>query len=111
MSFHENTELLVKKACLFEKEQAEKGWGNTYNSLHEGWAVLKEEVEEAEHPMKMISHQVDWLWRAIKEGLKDYPIELMEEIQGNSIDCMKELAQVWAVCEKMKNTVKEEDNA
>lgn len=105
MSFHENTALHVKSACLFEKEQAENEWGKTFNSLHEGWAVLKEEVEEVDFVHKQILQLADEMWRTIKvdENL-DNTIKI---VQKYAIEAMMELAQVWGVCEKMRNTVKE----
>lgn len=35
------------------------------------------------------------------------PMETLDEIQMVAINAMKELAQVWAVCEKMKKGVEE----
>lgn len=107
MSFHENTELHIKSACLFELEQAEKEWGKTYNSLHEGWAVLKEEVGKADFDHKQILHLADEMWRIIKAD--ENVDNTLEFVQKYAIQAMKELAQVWAVCEKMKKTAKKEE--
>lgn len=104
MSFHESTELHINSACLFELESAEKKWGNTYHSLHEGWAVLKEEIEEADFNLSMVKSQAHGLWLAVKEGNSEWGETCLKAIQENAIECMMELAQVWAVCEKMKKT-------
>lgn len=45
MSFHEQSEKLVNELIQAEYENACENWGDKYNSLHEGYAVLKEEVE------------------------------------------------------------------
>ncbi len=112
MSFNENTELHVKSACLFELERAEKDWGKTYHSMHEGWAVLKEEVEEVAHRWKCLKGQHKGLWHIIKEDKEDWLVVGLDSIQNHTIEAMKELAQVWAVAEKMKATIKkEEENA
>lgn len=106
MSFHENTELHIKSACLFELKQAEKEWGETYHSLHEGWAVLKEEIDEVQCEIADIDCDFKGLWNCIvnNNALNDG----VQYIQKSAIRAMKELAQVWAVCEKMKKTAKKE---
>ena len=47
MSFHENTQELVLGVCMLEFSNSVEKHGKTFNSMHEAWAVLKEEVEEA----------------------------------------------------------------
>ena len=44
MSFHKETETLVKKAIQKEYENVCNEWGEKYNSVHEGWAIVKEEI-------------------------------------------------------------------
>lgn len=41
MSFHENTEELVNGVCMLEFANATENWGETFNSLHEGWAIVR----------------------------------------------------------------------
>ena len=41
MSFHENTKELVNSVCMLEYSHATENWGETFNSLHEGWAVCE----------------------------------------------------------------------
>lgn len=100
MSFHKNTELHIKSACLFEYDQAREEHGEKFNSMHEAWAVLNEEMRE------MLSEIKD-----IKLGFADVcgyinNVDAIEQnlclIQGSVINAMMELAQVWSVCEKMK---------
>lgn len=109
MSFHENTELHVKSACLFELEKAEKGWGKTYHSLHEGWAVLKEEVEEARFNCRAVKKCLKYTWQSISKDKIDSAKDYIGLIQQYAVEGMMELAQVWAVAEKMKNFWKEEE--
>lgn len=45
---------------------------------------------------------------AVKDGNSEWGEKHLKAIQGNVIECMKELAQVWAVCEKMKKKGVEE---
>lgn len=101
MSFHEQTEKLVKKACIHELAQAILEHGDKFNSMHEGYAVLKEEYEEARGAFSDID--LDFLWECVKRGAEVN----VDTIQYSVIEAMKELAQVWAVCEKMKKGVEE----
>ena len=100
MSFHKNTELHIKSACLFGYDRARKEHGEKFNAMHEAQAVLNEEMG------KMLSEIKD-----IKLGFADVcgyinNVDAIEQnlclIQGSVINAMMELAQVWSVCEKMK---------
>jgi 1-aminocyclopropane-1-carboxylate deaminase/D-cysteine desulfhydrase-like pyridoxal-dependent ACC family enzyme len=101
MSFHPETEKLVNKACVYELAQAVLEHGDNFHSRHEGYAVLKEEVEEAWEEVNYIENNLlDFVWEKVTKGF--VPDGTINEIQEVAIRGMKELAQVWAVCEKMK---------
>ena len=106
MSFHENTQELVNSVCMLEYSHATENWGETFSSLHEGWAVLKEDVEEADFNLSMVKSQAHGLWLAVKDGNSEWGETCLKAIQENAIECMMELAQVWAVCKKMNKTKK-----
>lgn len=95
MSCHENTIELINGVCMLEYSHARENWGKTYHSLHEGWAVLKEEVEEA-------FDSVTDMWYNIRNCDKDIVLRLASSMQETAINAMMELAQIWSVCEKMK---------
>ena len=109
MSFHENTDELVNAVCMLEYSHATENWGKTYNSLHEGWAVLKEEVEEVELSFNGVKSQASGVWLSVKGGDYAWGETCLNSMQENAIQAMMELAQVWAVCEKMKATAKKEE--
>lgn len=102
MSFHTSTKKLVKQACVFELAQAMEEHGKQFHSMHEGWAVLKEEVEEVEFNFNNVKDQSRMLWNTIKNNNEEWSSHTIKEIQENAVLAMMELAQVWAVCEKMK---------
>ena len=52
MSFSAETDKLVKDLIQAEYKNACENWGSNYNSLHEGYALLLEEIEEAEQFLK-----------------------------------------------------------
>lgn len=69
--------------------------------MHEGYAVLKEEVEEVWEEVNYIENNLlDFVWEQVTKGFVTETI--VNEIQRVAINGMMELAQVWAVCEKMK---------
>jgi hypothetical protein len=106
MSFHEQTESTINRACVYELAQAVLEHGDKFNSMHEAWAVLKEEVEEAWEEVNYIENNLlDFVWEKVTKGF--VPEETINEIQEVAIRGMKELAQVWAVCEKMNEKVEE----
>lgn len=105
MSFHENTPELVLGVCMLEYSHAIENWGETYNSLHEGWAVLKEEFDEVHYEISSATTRFDCMWNKVK--LSQVDEQFITIIQNHAINAMKELAQVWAVCEKIKEGVQE----
>ena len=100
MSFHEKTKLHIKSACLFEYDQAREEHGDKFNSMLEARSSLKEELEEVLSEIK-----------DVKLGFADVcgyinNVDSLKQnlglVQESAINAMMELAQVWAVCEKMK---------
>lgn len=73
-----------------------------HHSKHEAYAVLKEEIEEAEDEIKELCERVDVLWFAIRKDWDKY-IEKHLELLGETTDrAIKELIQVAAMIEKFK---------
>lgn len=107
MSFHEKTEKLVNQTCVYELAQAVIEHGDKFNSMHEAWAVLVEEIEEVECEYNDLKSNFTPMWHCIKLNNKKDVNTLVNDMQKSAIRAMKELAQVWAVCEKMKNGVEE----
>jgi hypothetical protein len=62
----------VKQAVAEELERtyAEYGYGN-FNSAHEGYAIIKEEVEKSEEELDRIKRKLNWIWGAVKRN--EYP--------------------------------------
>ena len=103
MSFNPETEKLVEQLIQSEYLNAVVNFGEKYNSLHEGYAVLLEEVEEVDFEIKHILSCKNDIWGFIKaEILEDYNLKAMKEYIYHAIS---ELAQVGAVLQKMQNTL------
>lgn len=112
MSFAVETEKLVNELIQAEYKNACGKFGGKYNSLHEGYSILKEEVEEVRDEYNSLLNNFHYLWENIKDDDKDI-LSTIAKMQNDVICQIKELAQVGAVLQKIKNTfdeVKENDN-
>lgn len=113
MSFAPDTEKLVNELIQAEYENACKQAGKEFNdeytdkyhSLYEGYAVLKEEIEEASTELKFLDEWLDDFWESIKNNNFCCQKESLKEMTLCVKDGTKELAQVGAVLLKIKNTL------
>lgn len=104
MAFSEKTADLINQLVSAEYNNACEHFGDKYNSLHEGFAVLLEEIEEVDFEIKHILSCKNDIWGSIKaEILEDYELKAMKEYIYHAIS---ELAQCAAVLKKMQNTIK-----
>ena len=108
MSFSEQTEKLTQDLIQAEYLNACEQFGDKYHSLHEGYAVLKEEVEEVKEQTKNL-RLIKFIWDEIKKDNKDILYRLLELMEKGVICAIKELAQVGAVLMKIKNTLEVEE--
>lgn len=105
--FAPETQKLVEQLIKVEYQNACEKFGDKYNSLHEGYAVLLEEVEEVEREMSFLKRWLENCWESIKSENKYYQNECIEQLEICNTNAMKELAQVGAVLMKIKNTLEE----
>lgn len=69
-----------------------------FHSQHEGYAVIKEEVEETREQLDAAERYMDYLWRRVKE---DSPTkEQAKYVKMFSINAACEAIQVAAMCQK-----------
>lgn len=83
-------------------------FGEKYHSLHEGYSILKEEIEEVRDEYNSLLSNFHYLWEKIKDKDKDI-LSTIAKMQNNVIQQMKELAQVGAVLMKIQNTLEMEE--
>lgn len=108
MSFAQETEKLVNELIQAEYKNACEQHGETYHSLHEGYAVLKEEIEEAVEAIKSLVAFKKQIWYYLKKGIHNNGICFEQSVcfAENDVEhAIKELAQVGAVLQKIKNTL------
>ena len=99
----ELAEKLVNELIQAEYKNACEQFGEKYHSLHEGYAILKEEIEEVRNEYNSLLSNFHYLWENIKDDDKDI-LSTIAKMQNDVICQMKELAQVGAVLMKIKNT-------
>lgn len=105
MSFAKENNELISALIRAEKDNAVKNWGSKYHSLHEGYAILKEEVEEAQMEEAQLRAFLESFWDHIRYNNKDtgkvrYAVNNIEKYAKKAI---AELTQVCAVCEKIRD--------
>ena len=105
MSFAKETENIVNQLIQAEYENACEKFGDKYHSLHEGYAILLEEVEEAEKETKFLEKWLDNFWNSIRNNNSFDKKECIEEMIECVENAIKELAQCGAVIMKIKNTL------
>lgn len=91
---------LVKDAAKFETDNARKVYGEKFNSIHEGYSVLLEEIEECESMAKAMDVYRKELWENIKQN--DDVDTNIERIKDAAMYCALEALQVMAVCNKIQ---------
>ena len=73
-----------------------------FHSPHEAYAVLKEEVEEAQYDLKRIEEKLDNMWARVRNDLS---IENnADSIYAHAVNGIRELIQVCAMAEKIKQS-------
>lgn len=114
MSFHVDTEKLIEQAIAKEYENAtaidEKlHKGKVFNSLHEGYGVLMEELWEAKKEFFHATKYKKLLLSFIIDNEKGWLKETLENRINCAKNAMAELAQVAAVCQKMLDTIEAQE--
>lgn len=106
------TRELIDEALKAEAENANK-WGTTYSSMHEAYAVLKEEVEEAGEELDEIKRQLTMLWydvRFCSPSDADYEVRATET-KERAINLVIEALQIAAVSDKIVRTWRREHDS
>lgn len=105
MSFAKETEKNVNALIQGEFENAVKRYGEKYSSLHEGYAVLKEEIEEVEVQLAYIATALNRLWSGIKIDYREKVNTCLDDMAEFTFNAIEELAQVAAVLQKIEKTL------
>ena len=98
----EVTQQSIDEAIKNEFEQACKCYGAYFNSSHEGYAVLREEIEEAKDNIEEMLRHLSEMWETVKtDDVEGYLKEArLIGLYANFLAC--EACQVAAVVKKIK---------
>ena len=96
---------LIKKAIEIETRNAIETYGEKYNSYHEGYAILKEEIEEVMFPAKTICDDLERMWSDIRADMMSFIPDLTDAMLNNLINLIAEACQCCAVINKIKKGV------
>ena len=69
-----------------------------FRSTHEGYAIIKEEVEEAEIEMVSVMCNLDYSWELIKNNVS--ALGLIKQMQNKATLLAAESIQIAAMCQK-----------
>lgn len=94
----------IDQAVLHEFRNIVKKYGPTYNSEHEGYAVLLEEVEEACEDADFMQDALKRLWLSIRQN--NFSNYELSQVYNLAKALAEESVQVAAVCERFMETVK-----
>lgn len=97
------TKKLVALACKSEVDNA-KSYGEFYNSPHEAYAVLKEEIEETEENLKSVKNYMNEIWSNIRKNEKDELTLNVLTLNSYALMLIYEAMQVYAVSEKFRES-------
>ena len=96
----------LAQAVECEEKNIKKMYGVQYNSLHEGYAILLEEVEEAESELKRVKEELEELWTCIKQNDNKGSAETLRRISAHAYFMLQETAQINAVTQKFRGGTK-----
>jgi hypothetical protein len=115
MSFAKETENIVNQliqaeyenACEQAKKEFNDNYIDRYHSLYEGYAILKEEVEEVKEQIECLDNDFYRYWTYIKANNPQLIKVYADNLKISAEETIKELAQVGAVLQKIRNTIDE----
>lgn len=95
----------IDQAVCYELQNIVKEYGPTYHSTHEGYAILKEEVEEAADDL----HELEWMLEVLWQNIRiNYKVDDdLTKLKGVAVALAGEAVQCAAVLEKFLSSVEE----
>lgn len=103
--FSETAKQQVNLAIFNETGSAVEKWGDKYSSLHEGYAVLKEEYDEARDEYLQINNNIYDFWRRVKADDRVASKADIEAVRAHAENLALEAVQIAAVCNKILNGI------
>jgi CII-binding regulator of phage lambda lysogenization HflD len=101
-----NADAQLNAAVESELKNIRKVYGEQYHSLHEGYAILLEEVEETESELERVKEEMAELWICIKQNDNKGAAEALRRISAHSYFMLQECTQIGAVTKKFRGGTK-----
>lgn len=76
-------------------------YGDGYHSTHEGYAVLREEIEEAKEKLDSVKTWHGKIWACIRDNM-DISEYKLKRIESEAMDLAAEAVQIAAVCRRWR---------
>lgn len=90
----------VEKLAEMEKQDANRKFP-LFHSLHEGYAVLLEEAEEAREALNLAEGSLSMLWAHIRDNNAGRALEFAGRVREHALDLAVEAVQVAAMAQKL----------
>lgn len=97
----------IEKLAEMEKQDANRKFP-LFHSLHEGYAVLLEEVEEAREALNLAEGSLSMLWAHIRDNNAGRALELAGRVREHALDLAVEAVQAAAMAQKFIDSMEKE---
>ena len=78
-----------------------------FNSLHEAYGVLAEELDEATEALKLTEENFDMFFVCVKKNNEKSACTYLEAARASAIDCAAEAIQVAAMAQKAMDSLRQ----
>ena len=90
----------VQELVAFELERANTIHPPKFNSMHEAYAVILEEIEETQDALEILERKRELAWACIKGDAT--PCGFLEQMEKAATKAASEMIQVAAMCRKAR---------
>lgn len=90
----------VQELVAFELERANTIHPPKFNSMHEAYAVILEEIEETREALESLERRREVAWACIKGDID--PCGFLEQMEKRATVAASEMIQVAAMCRKAR---------
>lgn len=96
----------IERLVGLELRESRDYYEEHFHSPHEGYAIIEEEFEEAEHELRKVRDKVENLWEDVKEDRIDFDfISNMTKMKTRAECLASEAVQIAAMAQKMIDSV------
>ena len=91
---------MIEQLIMDELVKANREHG-LFHSLHEGYAILKEEIEEANDEITLLTGDIGLIWSACKSDNAKWANQLSKDAYTDAVHLIEEAVQVAAMARKL----------